>query len=142
MSPSLPAVNARQVLAALRRAGFVLDRITGSHHVLVHASDARRAVTVPFHGARSLKPGTLRNIIRQAGLTVEEFRSLLWDSNLRALHVSGYQSRNGIVEPRTSGWGGAGSALKLPHLPMLALINREMTASFANSICGHGPTMR
>jgi predicted RNA binding protein YcfA (HicA-like mRNA interferase family) len=77
MSPSLPAVNGRQVLAALRRAGFVLDRVTGSHHVLSHAGDARRAVTVPFHGARSLKPGTLRNIIRQSGLTVEEFRKLL-----------------------------------------------------------------
>ena len=77
MSPSLPAVNARQVLAALRRAGFVVDRISGSHHMLVHASDARRTVTVPLHGARSLKPGTLRSIIRQAGLTVEEFRGLL-----------------------------------------------------------------
>jgi predicted RNA binding protein YcfA (HicA-like mRNA interferase family) len=64
MSPSLPAVNARQVLAALRRAGFAVDRVSGSHHVLIHVDDPRRAVTVPFHGARSLKPGTLRNIIR------------------------------------------------------------------------------
>lgn len=77
MSPSLPAVNARQVLAALRRAGFVVDRISGSHHMLVHTTDSRRTVTVPFHGARSLRPGTLRNIVRQAGLTVEEFRDLL-----------------------------------------------------------------
>jgi predicted RNA binding protein YcfA (HicA-like mRNA interferase family) len=77
MSPSLPAVNARQVLAALRRAGFVVDRIAGSHHVLVHPSGARRTVTVPFHGARSFKLGTLRNIIRQSGLTVDEFRELL-----------------------------------------------------------------
>ena len=77
MSPSLPAVNARQVLAALRRAGFVVDRITGGHHVLVHPTDARLTVTVPFHGAHSLKLGTLRNVIRQAGLTVEEFRKLL-----------------------------------------------------------------
>ena len=77
MSPSLPAVNARQVLAALRRAGFVVDRIVGSHHVMVRPGDARRTGTVPSHGARDLKPGTLRNIIRQAGLTVEEFRDLL-----------------------------------------------------------------
>jgi predicted RNA binding protein YcfA (HicA-like mRNA interferase family) len=34
-------------------------------------------VTVPFHGGRDVKLGTLRNIIRQAGMTVEEFRSLL-----------------------------------------------------------------
>ena len=74
MSASLPAMNARQVLAALRRGGFVVDRISGSHHMLVHVSDARRTVTVPFHGAQSIKTGTLRGIIRQAGLTVEEFR--------------------------------------------------------------------
>jgi predicted RNA binding protein YcfA (HicA-like mRNA interferase family) len=36
MSQPPPAVNARQVLAALRHAGFVVDRIVGSHHVLVH----------------------------------------------------------------------------------------------------------
>lgn len=77
MSASLPAMNARQVLAALRRGGFVVDRISGSHHMLVHVSDARRTVTVPFHGAQSIKTGTLRGIIRQAGLTVEEFRRLL-----------------------------------------------------------------
>jgi len=77
MNPSLPAVNARQVLTALRRTGFVVDRIAGSHHVLVHPSDPRRTVTVPFHGARSLKLGTLRNVIRQSGLTVDEFRKLL-----------------------------------------------------------------
>lgn len=77
MSASLPAASARQVLAALRRAGFVVDRVVGSHHVLVHPGDARRTVTVPFHGARSLKLGTLRSIIRQAGLTVEQFRNLL-----------------------------------------------------------------
>ena len=57
--------------------GFVVDRISGSHHMLVHVSDARRTVTVPFHGAQSIKTGTLRGIIRQAGLTVEEFRRLL-----------------------------------------------------------------
>jgi len=77
MSPSLPAVSARQVLAALRRAGFVVGQISGSHHMLVHTTDARRTVTVPFHGDRSLRPGTLRNILRQAGLTVEGFRDLL-----------------------------------------------------------------
>jgi predicted RNA binding protein YcfA (HicA-like mRNA interferase family) len=39
-------------------------------------TDSRRIATVPVHG-RDLKPGTLRNIIRQVGLTVEEFRNLL-----------------------------------------------------------------
>lgn len=77
MSSGLPVATARQVLAALRRAGFIVDRTSGSHHLLVHPDDATRRVTVPFHGSRSLKPGTLRNIIRQSGLSVEEFQEFL-----------------------------------------------------------------
>jgi predicted RNA binding protein YcfA (HicA-like mRNA interferase family) len=73
----LPVVSGRQVIQALSRAGFVIDRIVGSHHVLVHPRDARRTVIVPVHGGRDLKRGTLRSIIRQAGLTVDEFSDLL-----------------------------------------------------------------
>lgn len=77
MSPHLPVVNARQVIAALQRAGFLVDRVRGSHYILAHPGDPSRAVTIPFHGSRDLKPGTLRNIIRQSGLTVDQFRELL-----------------------------------------------------------------
>jgi predicted RNA binding protein YcfA (HicA-like mRNA interferase family) len=73
----LPVVNGRQVIRALMRAGFVVDRIAGSHHVLMHPRDPRRTVTVPLHAGRDLKRGTLRSIIRQAGFTVEEFVDLL-----------------------------------------------------------------
>jgi len=77
MNERLPAVSARQVIAALRRAGFVVDRVAGSHYILAYPGNPRRAVTVPFHGSSSIKPGTLRNIIRQAGLDVDGFRALL-----------------------------------------------------------------
>ena len=77
MNPGLPAVNGRRVIRALQRAGFVVDRIAGSHHLLVHQDDPRLLVTVPMHAGRDIKAGTLRGIIRQAGLTVEEFRDLL-----------------------------------------------------------------
>jgi predicted RNA binding protein YcfA (HicA-like mRNA interferase family) len=77
MNPRFPVANARQVIAALRRAGFKVDRISGSHHMMVHATDPKLAVTVPFHGARNIKPGTLHSIIRLSGLTVDEFRKLL-----------------------------------------------------------------
>jgi predicted RNA binding protein YcfA (HicA-like mRNA interferase family) len=73
----LPVVSGRNVLRALTQAGFVVDRIVGSHHVLTHPGDRTRTVTVPVHGGRDLKPGTLRAIIRQAGLTVDEFNALL-----------------------------------------------------------------
>lgn len=64
-------------MRALLRAGFVVDRIAGSHHILTHPDDVARTVTVPVHANRDLKPGTLRSIIRQAGFTVEEFAELL-----------------------------------------------------------------
>jgi len=73
----LPAVSGTNVVRALRRAGFRVDRIVGSHHMMLHPTDRRRAVTIPVHSNRDLKPGTLRAIVRQAGLTVEEFVELL-----------------------------------------------------------------
>lgn len=77
MNPGLPVVNGRQVVRALERAGFVVERVTGSHHLLVHPGNTHRTVIVPVHAGRDLKPGTLRAIIRQAGLTIEGFRALL-----------------------------------------------------------------
>jgi predicted RNA binding protein YcfA (HicA-like mRNA interferase family) len=73
----LPVVTGKDAVAALRRAGFVVDRIAGSHHVMTVPGDPGRTVTVPVKAGRDLKPGTLRAIIRQAGLTVEEFSGLL-----------------------------------------------------------------
>ena len=77
MTPSLPATNARRTIRALERAGFKERRRSGSHRLLVHFEDPSRVVVVPVHGSRDLKPGTLRSIIRQAGLTVDEFIDLL-----------------------------------------------------------------
>jgi predicted RNA binding protein YcfA (HicA-like mRNA interferase family) len=78
MTPArLPTASGQRVIRALNRAGFHLERIVGSHHVLTNRYDPRRTVTVPVHSNRDLKPGTLRAIIRQAGLTVEEFSKLL-----------------------------------------------------------------
>jgi predicted RNA binding protein YcfA (HicA-like mRNA interferase family) len=73
----LPVVSGKRVIQALTRAGFLINRIVGSHHVLVYPDDPTRTVTVPVHAGRDLKPGTVRSIIRQVGLTVEEFADLL-----------------------------------------------------------------
>ena len=64
------------MIAALERAGFVVHHIKGSHHVLRHSEDQQRRVIVPVH-RKDLPPGTIWAIIRQAGLTVAEFRQLL-----------------------------------------------------------------
>lgn len=73
----LPVVTGAEVVRALERAGLVVVRSSGSHHRMVHSDDPARATTVPVHAGRTIKRGTLRGIIKQAGLTVEEFRSLL-----------------------------------------------------------------
>ena len=77
MSGRLPTTTGRRVVRALQNAGFVVDRIVGSHHILAHPTGPKRAVTVPVHGNRDLKPGTLRSILRQAGVTADELRNLL-----------------------------------------------------------------
>jgi predicted RNA binding protein YcfA (HicA-like mRNA interferase family) len=72
----LPVISGSEAVAALRRIGYEPVRQRGSHVRLRHPSDpARLPVTVPDH--RELKSGLLRAIIRDAGLTVEEFRGLL-----------------------------------------------------------------
>lgn len=73
----LPALTGRDVVRALQKAGFVVIRISGSHHRLEHPDDPSRTTTVPVHAGKALKRGTLRGIIKQVGLTVDEFLALL-----------------------------------------------------------------
>ena len=72
MSPRLPSLTARKVLRALRRAGFYIHHQTGSHATLKHPDDPTKRVTVPVH-SRDLQRGTLLAIVKQAGMTTEEF---------------------------------------------------------------------
>jgi predicted RNA binding protein YcfA (HicA-like mRNA interferase family) len=71
-----PAVRAREVIAALRKAGFEAQHQTGSHVRLRRPGSPQLSVTVPIHGG-DVPRATLRRILSQAGLTVEEFRALL-----------------------------------------------------------------
>ena len=72
----MPSVTGDEAISAFGKVGFVLDRIRGSHHILKRAGHPY-ALSVPVHGKKTLKTGTLRSLIRDAGLTVEEFESLL-----------------------------------------------------------------
>ena len=74
--PKLPVVSGRATIRALERRGFVVERQRSSHVTLSHPV-TKRHVTVPVHASRDLKPGILRRIIRDAGLTVDGFRELL-----------------------------------------------------------------
>lgn len=69
----LPVLSGDEFVAAVKRFGFSLDRIEGSHMILV--GPTRRRLSVPRH--RELGRGLLRALIRDAGLTREEFVRLL-----------------------------------------------------------------
>ena len=71
----LPVLSGREVVRALTRIGYREDRQRGSHIILRRDDPPHRRLTVPDHS--EVAKGTLRAIIRQAGLTLDEFRSLL-----------------------------------------------------------------
>jgi predicted RNA binding protein YcfA (HicA-like mRNA interferase family) len=71
----LPRVSGREVVKALRKIGYEQDRQRGSHIVLRQTAEPHRRIVVPDH--TEVAKGTLRTIIRQVGLTVDEFKSLL-----------------------------------------------------------------
>ncbi len=73
---SFPAVNGRQAIRALENLGFRIDRVEGSHHMMVKDLHPQ-TVPVPVHGSKPLPKGTLASIIRMAGVTRQQFRSSL-----------------------------------------------------------------
>ena len=75
MTKRLPSVRPQEVIRALERAGWAIALQKGSHLSLKKEGVAF-LVTVPLH-RRELPGGTLRAIIEDAGLTVEEFLDLL-----------------------------------------------------------------
>lgn len=72
---ALPRISGRQVVTALSKAGYEKDRQKGSHIVLRQVEAPHRRIVVPDHD--EVAKGTLRAIIKQTGLTVEEFKELL-----------------------------------------------------------------
>ncbi|RMF12743.1 MAG: type II toxin-antitoxin system HicA family toxin [Candidatus Dadabacteria bacterium] len=71
----LPVLSSKEVLRALRKIGYQIDHQTGSHIILRNENPPHRRLTVPAH--KPIAKGTLRAIIRQAGLTRDEFIALL-----------------------------------------------------------------
>ena len=68
-------ISGEDAVRAFGRLGYFRDHTVGSHAVLLHSKDPRKRLVVPLH--RSLKVGTLSKLVKDAGLTVEEFIELL-----------------------------------------------------------------
>jgi predicted RNA binding protein YcfA (HicA-like mRNA interferase family) len=73
----IPNVDGKQAMRALERLGFRLDRVEGSHHMMIKDKHPR-TIPIPVHGSKPLPKGTLGSIIRMAGVTRQQF--------LRSLH--------------------------------------------------------
>ena len=71
----LPVVSGEKAVRAFERAGYRVSHQTGSHIILRHEAPPHRHLSVPRHP--ELAKGTLRGLIREAGLTVDEFLDLL-----------------------------------------------------------------
>lgn len=69
----LSNISAKEALKAFQKTGYALDHQTGSHMILYHPR--RPTLSVPNH--KELAPGLLRALIRDSGITVDEFIDLL-----------------------------------------------------------------
>lgn len=70
--PAVPSVRGERIVRALERAGFKVAR---SHHIMRHPDG--RGTTVPVHPGREVAKGTLRGILADPDMTVQELQRLL-----------------------------------------------------------------
>ena len=70
--PKLPRIGSRQVIAALKRMGFAIVRQKGSHIVMRRGTSG---CVVPNH--KEIRAGTLAGILKQAGVSSDEFLAQL-----------------------------------------------------------------
>ena len=73
--PKLPILSGKEVVKALSKIGYEIDHQTGSHIILRQIKKPHRRLTVPNH--KEIAKGTLLAIIKQSGLTKEDFLNFL-----------------------------------------------------------------
>jgi predicted RNA binding protein YcfA (HicA-like mRNA interferase family) len=71
----LPRLRAKQLIRALERAGFQVERIRGSHLHLKHPDG--RVTSVPSHAGETIGPGLLRAILRAIEMSTNDLIKLL-----------------------------------------------------------------
>ena len=73
--PKLPSIKPRALIKIFSKQGYIIDRQKGSHVILYHPVSQGR-LTIPMH-AKDVPNGTLLAIIKQSGLTKEEFLEVM-----------------------------------------------------------------
>ena len=71
----LPSLTGQEIIRVLKKQGFNVARIKGSHHILIHP-DGRRTV-VPVHAGETIGSGLMLQILRDCQITKPEFKELL-----------------------------------------------------------------
>lgn len=74
--PKLPVLSGKDTIKALSKIGFKHVRTRGSHAILNKFDEGKGKITIPVPLHKELAKGTLKNIMNQAGLTLEEFLEL------------------------------------------------------------------
>lgn len=72
----LPVLKPKQLLSILRKVGWEIVRQKGSHVQLKHTNKPHHLVTIPYHN-KDLARGTLFSIIKQLGITKDDFQKLI-----------------------------------------------------------------
>lgn len=72
----LPVVSGQEAVKTFLKIGYIFDHQKGSHIILRNTHPPFRRLTVPNH--KTIARGTLRSLIREAGLTVAQFAGLLY----------------------------------------------------------------
>lgn len=62
-------MNGKQIISILKDKGWRVARVKGSHHIMV--KEGKLPVSIPVHGKKDIKPGTLRNIERTTGVKLK-----------------------------------------------------------------------
>lgn len=77
MSPKRPRVTGRELQRAIMRAGWYLHHSRGSHFYYRHPDHPRKQITLPVHSGEIIPQKTLKSILEQAELTLDELMELL-----------------------------------------------------------------
>jgi predicted RNA binding protein YcfA (HicA-like mRNA interferase family) len=73
--PHLPRLTSAELIRIIEKRGFVFSRASGSHQIFRHPQTGRRVV-IAFHRGKIIPPGTLLNILREAGIERDELEEL------------------------------------------------------------------
>ena len=74
MTP-IPSLTGKKLMSVLKKAGFELLRVKGSHHFLRHHDG--RSTVVPVHSGETIGPGLLAKILRDCDLNRDQFQKML-----------------------------------------------------------------